>query len=61
MLGSMAPINQLSGYASAAVLNLFRVADHLKNFVSVRGPHKKFLDFLWKISELLTTLFSHFP
>src|SRR6218665_912600 len=45
----------------SAVLNLFRVADHLTNFVSVRGPHKKFLHFLWEISEFLTTFLVIFP
>src|SRR6218665_2906130 len=34
----------------AAVLNLFRVADHLTNFVSVRGPPK-----MSTFSEFLTT------
>ena len=40
--------------STAAVLNRFRLADHLTNFVSVRGPQKisyillgKFLNFWW--------------
>src|SRR6218665_1644465 len=51
----------LSAQFRTAVLNLFRLADHLTNFVSVRGPPKVLLYFLGKISEFLTTLFSHFP
>src|SRR6218665_2277898 len=47
--------------SDAAVLNLFQLADHLTNFFSVRGPPKKFLNFLGKFSEFLTTFFSHFP
>src|SRR6218665_2790118 len=39
----------------AAVLNLFRLADHLTNFVSVRGPPKQFLHFLGESSEFMTT------
>src|SRR6218665_882939 len=45
---------------TSAVLNLFRLADHLSNFVAVRGPPNKFLHFLGKISEFLTTFFSNF-
>src|SRR6218665_885671 len=41
----------------SAVLNLFRLADHFTNFFSVRGPPKKFLHFLGKIPEFLTTFF----
>ena len=59
---------QLSGVkmdipSMAAVLNLFRLADHLTNFVSLRGPPQQFLHFLGKISEFLTTflvIFSKF-
>src|SRR6218665_3303500 len=39
-----------------AVLNLFRVADHLTNFVSVRGPPK-----MSTFSEFLTTFLVIFP
>src|SRR6218665_1774185 len=35
----------------AAVLNLFRLADHQTNFVSVRGPPNKFPHFPGKISD----------
>ena len=41
-----------------AVLNLFRLADHLTNFFSGRGPPKNFYIFSGKF---LTTFFSHFP
>src|SRR6218665_694339 len=34
--------------SKAAVLNLFRLADHLTNFVLVRGPPKIFYIFLGK-------------
>ena len=44
--------------SKAAVLNLFRLADHLTNFVSVRGPPKKFPYSLRKISD---DLFCNFP
>src|SRR6218665_1170061 len=44
-------------YSKAVVLNLFRLADHLTNFVSARGPSNKFLHLLRKISEFLTTFF----
>ena len=43
----------------ASVLNLLRLADHLTNFVSVRGPPKKFPHFPGKISD--DPLLSHFP
>src|SRR6218665_1890888 len=39
-----------------AVLNLFRLADHLTNFVSVRGPPNKFPHFHGKISDDLPIL-----
>src|SRR6218665_724731 len=44
-------------YSMSAVLNLFRLADHLTNFVSVRGPPKKCLHFLEKISDDLLKSF----
>src|SRR6218665_4185125 len=43
----------------ASVLNLLRLADHLTNFVSVRGPPYKFPHFPGKISD--DPLFSNFP
>src|SRR6218665_2611455 len=42
--------------SKSAVLNLFRVADHLTNFVSVRGPPK-----MSTFSEFLTTFLVIFP
>src|SRR6218665_3438036 len=42
-----------------SVLNLLRLAEHLTNFVSVRGPPNKFPHFPGKISD--DPLFSHFP
>src|SRR6218665_1135019 len=42
--------------SKAAFLNLFRVADHLTNFVSVRGPPK-----MSTFSEFLTTFLVIFP
>src|SRR6218665_2480259 len=47
-------------FLRAAVLNPFRLADHLTNFVSVRGP-PKMSTFSRKFSEFLTTFFSHCP
>src|SRR6218665_1599290 len=43
-------------HPSAAVLNLFRLADHLTNFVSVRRPPK-----MSTFSEFLTTFLVIFP
>src|SRR6218665_1692190 len=43
-------------YIRPAALNLFRVADHLTNFVSVRGPPK-----MSTFSEFLTTFLVIFP
>src|SRR6218665_1876873 len=45
--------------STAAVLNLFRLADHLTNFVLVRGP-PKMSTFSRKISEFLTIFLKSF-
>ena len=51
----------------AAVLNLFRIADHLTNFISVRGPPKnvyiflgKFLNFWQPFLVIFLTFLSRF-